>query len=70
MRRRLDAISDCTFAEEGGRSRRAGEADQGAGQRGQVRQAEEGGAEEQEGRGQGEEVRMVELYCFARAVIM
>ena len=48
------------IAEEGGRGRRARQADQGAGQRRQVSQAEEGGAKEQEGRRQGEEVRMVD----------
>ena len=48
------------FSEKGGWGRRACEADQGPGQRRQVRQAEEGGAEEQEGRRQGEEVRMVD----------
>ena len=54
-------------AEERGRGCWPGQADQAAGQRRQVRQAEEGGAPEKEGCGQGEEVRMVELYCFARA---
>ena len=36
------------------------QAHQTAGQRQQVRQGEEGGAEEQEGRRQGEEVRLVD----------
>ena len=36
------------------------QADQTAGKRRQVRQAEEGGAEEQEGCRQGEEVRLVD----------
>ena len=48
------------FSEKGGRGRWACEADQGPGQRRQVRQAEEGGAEEQEGCRQGEEVRLVD----------
>ena len=48
------------ITEEGGWGRRARQADQAAGQRRQVRQAEEGGAEEQEGCRQGEEVRLVD----------
>ena len=49
------------FSEKGSRGSRACQADQGPGQCRQVRQAEEGGAPEEEGCGQGEEVRMVEI---------
>ena len=47
--------------EKGSSGGRPYQADQGSGQRRQVRQAEEGGAPEEEGCGQGKEVRMVEI---------
>ena len=49
------------LSEEGGRGRRSRQADQATGKRRQVSQAEEGGAEDQEGCRQGEEVRLVDL---------